>query len=222
VLCALLLALWTWSRGRFEWAGSIRLRRINPLEAAGIVLVAASLGMVFAVRGTETTFDNLRALGWYDAIPQLGLVVFVAGWWFGHLDSPPPRSIAAPSPRELVAAIIFAALLLVLQAPRVKRVIFQYNGLAAPNAAEGAFPGQLSSAGELYERARAQRQALKALDRLEQVAHPRGTAIRQDANRLTVPGMPTSADLSTMDLLYLSDTIGAFDQLPQVAVPSHE
>ena len=72
VLCALLAGVWAWSRRRFDRAARADVRRINPLEAAGAVLVVARFGMVFAVRGTETTFENLRALGWYDAIPQLG------------------------------------------------------------------------------------------------------------------------------------------------------
>jgi len=209
VLCALLVVLWTWSRRRFESGGSIRFRHINCLEAAGAVLVAASLGMVFAVRGTETTFDNLRALGWYDAMPELGLVLFVSGWWSGRLDSPPPWSIEAPPRRELLAVVLLAAFMLVLQAPRVGRVIFQYNGLAAPIAAEGPIPVQLDTPAELFERARAQRQALAALDRLEQAARRSGAAIRQDVSRVPVPGMPANkGELSTIDLLDLSDTTG--------------
>ena len=73
-----------------------RWPRVNPLEAAGAALVVANFGMIFAVRGTETTFDNLRALGWYDAIPQLGAVLFVCRVVVGTLPIASPRSIRRP------------------------------------------------------------------------------------------------------------------------------
>jgi hypothetical protein len=174
------------------------------------VLVAASFGMIFAVRGTETTFDNLRALGWYDAIPELGAVLFVSGWCSGHLESPPPKVIEPPRYRDLLVVVLIAAVMLVLQAPRVGRVIYLYDGLAAPYGPDGPSGVRRRTHAELAERARAQRQALAALDRLEQTARKRGigrAAISQEVSKVTVPGMPaTLAGLSAMDLLDVSDT----------------
>ena len=81
-------------------AGSRTWPRINPLEAAGAVLVIATFGLIFAARGTESDFDSLRGLGWYDAMAELGAVLFVAGWCAGALPSPPPAvDRAARAPR---------------------------------------------------------------------------------------------------------------------------
>ena len=190
VIGFVLAAIWVWTRRRLDPSGRCGLPRINPLEAAGAVLVAASFGMIFAVRGTESTFDGLRALGWYNAIPELGAVLFVAGWWSGPVESPPPRAIVPPGRLELLVFALFAAAMLVLQAPRVDRVIFQYDGLSAqygPNRSTARPPN-------FAEQARDQRRALAELDRLEQTARKSGVGrakIRPDADRVTVPGMPT-------------------------------
>jgi hypothetical protein len=168
----------------------------------------ANFAMIFAVRGTETTFDNLRALGWYDAIPQLGAVLFVAGWSSGKRESPLPRSIQPPRLRELGAVTMFAVVILLLQTPRARRVIFQYDGAAAPIAQEdsaGSGHGRLRSRAELVERAGSQRRALAELDRLEQAAGQDGrrrTTLRPTEDRIAVPGMPEHLpDFHASDLL---------------------
>ena len=169
--------LWGWTRTRLDPNRPPSIPRINPLEAAGAVLVASNFGMIYAVRGTETTFDGLRALGWYNAIPELGAVLFVAGWWSGQINSPPPRTIKPPLRIELLVFVLFAAAMLVLQAPRADRVIFQYDGLSA---IYGAGPSNRTP-GELAEQARAQRQSLHELDRLERSARSAGSAGRKSA-----------------------------------------
>ena len=93
---ALLAGFWAWSRRRSGPAGSSARTRINPLEAAGAVLVVATFGLIFAARGTESTFSSLRGLGWYDAMAELGAVLFVAGWCAGSSPSPPPSAIEPP------------------------------------------------------------------------------------------------------------------------------
>ena len=131
-----LAGLWIWSRTPVTPGGRLRLPRMNPLEAAGAALVVASFGMVFAVRGVETTFDNLRALGWYDAMPELGAVLFVSGWWSGPLESPPPKSLGVPRLQDLLAVAILAAAIFVLHEPRARRIIYRYDGAAAPLTTE--------------------------------------------------------------------------------------
>ena len=63
VFTALLAGLWAWSRWRPGADGSPTWPRINPLEAAGAVLVIATFGLIFAARGTESGFDSLRGAG---------------------------------------------------------------------------------------------------------------------------------------------------------------
>src|SRR5205814_6289353 len=114
VIVALLAGLWARSRRPFDAAGRRLWLRASSLEAAGAVLVVASFAMIFAVRGTETTFDNLRALGWYDAVPQLGAVLFGAGWLSGRSAPPPPRTVEPPRPRDILAVMLFAVVMLLL------------------------------------------------------------------------------------------------------------
>jgi hypothetical protein len=209
VLIAIPAGFWMQSRRRSEPPGPRRRPGLHPspLEAAGAVLVLANFAMIFAVRGTETTFDNLRTLGWYNAVPQLGAVLFAAGWWSGRPGpEPPPRTVEPPRLRDLLAATLFAVVLLLLQAPRADRVIFQYDGLAAPiPPVAGTTPGRARTRADLAERARSQRRALAELDRLEQAARQAGArieALQADADRASVPGLPADLpDLHASDLL---------------------
>ncbi len=171
VLCFGLACIWVLTRHRSTFPGRGFAFRANPLEAAGVVLAVASFGMVFAVRGTETTFDNLRALGWYDAIPQLGAVLFAAGWWSGPLDSTIPKTIEPPRPRDLRLVVLVIIVLLLLQTSRAHRVIFVYDGLAAEIVA-GDHPDRprFRSRADLAAEAAAQRCVLAQLDTIERTA----------------------------------------------------
>ena len=207
VLVAILAGFWMQSRRRSDPPGPSRRPGLpfSPLEAAGAVLVLANFAMIFAVRGTETTFDNLRTLGWYHAVPQLGAVLFAAGWWSGR-PGPPPRALEPPRLRDILAATLFAAVLLLLQAPRADRVIFRYDGLSAPiPPVAGTTPGRVRTRADLAERARSQRRALAELDRLEQAARQAGArieALPAVADRPWVPGMPANLpDFRASDLL---------------------
>ena len=93
---AILVGIWGWSRRRSHGASLGSWPRVNPLEAAGAVLVAASFGLIFAGRGVQSSFDGLRTMGWYDAMAELGAVLFALGWWCGPIESPPPRSVEPP------------------------------------------------------------------------------------------------------------------------------
>ena len=141
--CAMLAGLWIRSRSRAGPAGSRRPARVNPLEAAGAILVLATFGMIFSARGTEAGFENLRGLGWYDAMAELGAVLFVSGWCAGSLPSPPPAAIEPPARRELLVVVLFAAVIPgVAGAPRRSRHLRVSWGIGAPRAgfAEDAHP----------------------------------------------------------------------------------
>ena len=98
--------------------------------------------------------------------------------------------------------------MLALQAPRADRVIFEYDEMAAPLGDRLAEVRRRSrTPADLAAQARAQRQALAELDRLEQAAR-RGeidrAAIRRAIERAAVPGMPTPLpDFDPADLLDL-------------------
>ncbi|MDR3636042.1 MAG: hypothetical protein P4L84_19725 [Isosphaeraceae bacterium] len=69
-----LAAAWAWTRrGRGP---------IVPLEAAGATLVLLAYFVEWSARGYLPYDRSLReVVGWYDAVPQVGAVLFVAGWW---------------------------------------------------------------------------------------------------------------------------------------------
>ena len=196
VFCAMLAALWSWSRRRPGPADPRRWPRPNPLEASGAALVIVTLGLIFSARGTESEFDSLRGLGWYDAMAELGAVLFVCGWCAGTLPSPPPAAPAPPGRREWLGVVLFAGVMLALQAPRADRVIFEYDEMAAPTAPASPGPVALRTPGDLATQARAQREKLAPRDRLEPAA-PRGESSPADISRAVaganVPGMPTAS-----------------------------
>jgi hypothetical protein len=208
VVCAVLATIWFVSRRPSGPADSRSLPRINPLEAAGATLVITTYGLIFSARGTESNFDSLRALGWYDAMAALGAVLFGCGWYSGCLHSPPPRTLKPPGWLDVLRAVLFSLLMFVLQAPRAERVIFEYDEMAAP--VEPRLPAVVvvRSPADLAARATLQRHALAALDRLEAAAR-RGeidrAAIRQAIASTAVPGMPAPLpDFEPADLLDIS------------------
>ena len=133
VIVAILIGIWFWSGQRSGPDGTRSWPRINPLEAAGAVMIAGSLGMIYSVRGTLANFEELRTQGWYDTVALLGTVLFVAGWWSGPTTSPPPELEHAGRTRLLVS-VLMCGIIFLLQAPRVERVIYRYDGM-------GAWPG---------------------------------------------------------------------------------
>ena len=165
------------------------------------MLIVVAFGMTYTARGGYT-FENLRALGWYHAIPQLGAVLVAAGWWSRRQASPAPARAGVPSLRELSWGLALVVVLLLLQRPRANRVLFEYDGAAAPSGGELAAAGRSSgpaSRADLATRARAQRRVLERLDRLEEIARSRGIGrsdLRRVLGKVIVPGMPGAvADL---------------------------
>jgi hypothetical protein len=174
VILAIMALVWLWSRRRLDANGAGRWPRINPLEAAGAVLTAASLGMIYSVRGTLTSFDEMRTQGWYDAIAELGVVLFVFGWCARSIESPPPRALEYSGRRELLVAVLVGGVILVLQMPRVERVIFRYEGMGAPSGPDSPIHPLVRTEVDLARQARDQRRALAALDLMERTAREEG------------------------------------------------
>lgn len=222
VLLGIVVGIWLWSRRLKRGPSHQPQWRLNPLEAAGGTLIFTNFGLIFAARGLQMTYDNLRALGWYHAIAELGAVLFAAGWWSGQIDSPPPRSIEAPSYAKLGGAALFAAILFMMQAPRAQRVIFQYDGAASEVVAGSSVAGPRTSA-ELADRARLQRAALAKLDQAERLAREsrmsRGELLRS-LNLIDIPGIPLRAtDFDLADLLGLNEAESgaASERKPRIA-----
>jgi hypothetical protein len=108
------------------------LPRFRPLECAGAALVLSSYLIVWTFRGRED-YEFLRTINlrvfvpWYDAMPQIGMVLFVTGWWDAtrpNMARRPRRANAKPLTwLGSVGVCILAAALIALNRPRVDLLV---------------------------------------------------------------------------------------------------
>jgi hypothetical protein len=175
----------------------------NPLECAGAALVLGSYLVEWSFRG-YLEYHNLRTLNlraivpWYDLIPQLGAVLFAAGWWSGpRRAGGPPAPRAKParlSRRDALGLGVLALVLVVLNRPRVDALVRNSAPALLPSERELFMTDRLQTlraSALLVNQADWQRQYLRRLDRAEPVA--RRLRIGRDAIRaafghLWVPG----------------------------------
>ncbi len=189
VLSGVVLAAWLVRRFRAQ-TGAVR-SLWNPLTAAGAAIVVINYMLIFSTRGRSLGYEHLRNLGWYDAVPQIGAVLWVAGVWAGPRVPCWHRPLEPPSPRGLSCAVAFAALLFIMQAPRARRILFEYDGMAARVARLGAPRNALAI--DWPARAREQRSVLARFDRIErdQERDPVSRAeLARHVSQLNVPGAP--------------------------------
>lgn len=165
VIC--LAIAWFWFRGG--------LRRPNRFEAAGAVLVLGSYLMVYYFRG-YMAYEHMRVVGWYNAIPQIGSILYVAGWWARSRVSDPPEPVAQPPRwtfRSLIVVVCVSCGLLVLHLPRATRLFVDGAPKMSENeAAMFPTPELQRLRAVLYadEHAIRQRRALVRLEGAEQTA----------------------------------------------------
>lgn len=166
-LLLLLAGAWGTTRGR-PW-------RLSPLEAAGGATVALGGALVYTARG-YFPFEQLRDLQWYQAVPQIGGVLFFAGWWAG-------RSEGAPAGRgrttrgELCVVVGFLAIILAIQMPRVRaNLVASVPAMTASERARFPVPTlqRLRARYLRSERASRQRRDLAKLDQAEALARSEG------------------------------------------------
>jgi hypothetical protein len=211
------IILGSWGFHRLRQGG---LRAFNPLECAGVALVLASYLVEWTFRG-YMDFRYLRTINmgmivpWYDTVPQVGAVLFLAGWWAGPRCSSRPlapvRSVSFPRHRGVIAILGLMAILMVLNAPRVD--LLWRNWVPPPTVSElkpDRFPTvhlqDLRATLLLLERAEWQRRHLLRLDQAQQVGSRLGIGldgIRATFGRLDAPDLPN--DYDTIGLLDLPD-----------------
>ena len=174
--------LHTWSsRGRAGW---------NALEVSGAFIAIGGCLLVFFFRG-NLPYSSLRAYGWYHAIPQLGAILFGAGWWTAVSAALPERM----SLGQAAAVLVFTFLFFLIQMPRAAQQLIQ----SAPELAvreTGLFPSTELLAGraryfkvELHER---QLRALVRLDRLDRLLTELNASpelLRGAFGRVMLPGL---------------------------------
>ncbi len=205
-LLVLLMAAWAWTRGR-PW-------KFNPLEAAGASTVLFGFALVYTARGYYP-YEQLRDLHWYHAVPQIGAVLFVAGWWAGRGG----REAASTGRRGMTrgeALVVVGALAITqtLQAPRVRDNLSA--SVPSMTASERVrFPiatlQRLRARYLVSERAGRQRRDFAKLDQAE--ARTRSEGWSRDAIRAAIGG-PTGPKLS----IGFAKAVG-FDPVALLALP---
>lgn len=208
VLTLGLVAAWAWTR---RGAG-----RIRPLEAAGGIVILFSFLLVYYFRG-NFAYENLRDLGWYHAIPQVGGVLLAAGWWEAAR-----RARTGPSRLTRRGAAVVMALglaLLLTQEPRALRRLLERAPKMTPSEARRFLLTELKrvrAVGLLEEERARQVRALRRLDLAEDTARRLGigrAAIRAAFGRVIVPGIPEKQrGTDAVDLLRLPEEGAVSDQ----------
>ena len=183
VLVSALIGLWAWSRGGFS--------RITPLEASGAVMAVGSYLLVYFFRG-NLPFSSLRPLGWYHAIPQVGAVLFAAGWW----DALRPTAPLGLTRRQVLGVLGFVGSICLLQSPRAERILLQYAPPLSPSEAKFFLIAELQRFRALYFREESLNRQIRALARLEK-ANPVAArlklgpkTLRRIYGRVLMPGIP--------------------------------
>jgi hypothetical protein len=172
-------------------------RRINPLEAAGATIALGGGLIEYTFRG-NTPFHSVRILGWYHAIPELGALLFAAGWWTAVFPVRPGR-ISRGQAAALLGLIVG---LCAAHLPRAQRIL----RAGAPPLAPGkrsAFSTieRLEARARYYKAEARQRQIrlLARLDRIDRILAGIGASpddLRDLFGRVLVEGMSTD-DLRT-------------------------
>lgn len=178
-------------------------RTPGPLERAGVALIALSYVAEYGIRGYKP-FAELRgvAVPWYNTIPHVGFVLFLAGWARGSATAGGIRELTW---RGALAALAFQAFLMGMNAPRVLGL---WDANLAPMSVEDARRAYLEP-GYRRERAlrmaadwaRRQRRDLSRLDRAEAEARRLGIgreAIRAAFGRVHVSELPEPYDAADM------------------------
>jgi hypothetical protein len=194
--CALGLCWLAAARGR-AWP--------RPLEAAGASLIVLPYLLAFALR-SRYTFENLRNLGWYDTLPQVGLVLLFVGCCSAPAGAG-PGAPQRPGWRALFGLVGLVLVMFILQRPRVeKQVIAEAPALTASEQPMFPIPElqRLRARYLLSELADWQRLTLIRLELAADEARRVGIgreAIRRVTGRVTVPDWPASlTEIDGLDL----------------------
>ncbi len=183
-LLVFLTALHAWSRGG--------LGRLNSLEAAGLTMALVCYMMEFTLRG-HLAYGQLRLLSWYNAVPQVGMVLFAAGWW--SAVRPGGSGSRRLTRRQALGVLGFIVVAFAVHNPRAQMQIVAEAPPFRPNQAD-AFPtAELRPGRALDHKAEYRRRQLRALarlDRLDRVlarANASPDTLRDIARRVVIPGI---------------------------------
>jgi hypothetical protein len=179
--------LWTFRKGC----------KPTPLECAGGVIVGVGYLISWTFRGYYTWVNLRGVVPWYDAIPHLGAVLFVAGWWSRVWDResrPLPLSWGGA-----IGVVILTAALLAVHEPRATHLFIaelpkmtEAEALAFPVVELQRLRCVLYA--EILQNW--QREHFTRLDRAESIAAHHGIGldlIHEAFGRVLTPGLPKKA-----------------------------
>ena len=168
------------------YAGRSRERLLGPLESAGAAIVISAYMVEWTFRG-YMDFQFLRTINlrfivpWYDSIPQIGAVLFLAGWWNSRRSvlpaGQPPASPQPPSRLACLCIGLLIAVLIGLNRPRVDELVRATVAPLFPSERELLALPRLQTMRAnvlLIDQAEWQRSHLRRLDQCEEIARRMG------------------------------------------------
>jgi hypothetical protein len=198
LLSAFLFLAWT----RRVWS-SRQPALFGPLESAGAVMVFVAYAVEWTFRG-YLDFQFLRTINlrfivpWYDSIPQIGVVLLLAGWWHNQRGNAGPRTpqkrAVMPSRPATLRLSVLAIVLISLNRPRVEDLVRATVPALSPSERQRFPIARLQTMRAnvlLIDRALWQRRSLRRLDRAQLVAMRNGwgkDAIRAAFGHRFIPG----------------------------------
>jgi hypothetical protein len=191
----LLAVVYAWSRrGAGPW---------NSLEATGAAIAIGSCLLIYFFRG-NLPYSSLRRLGWYHAIPQVGAILFAAGW-LAALRSPAAQRMTLA---DAAAVLAFVVLLCWIQIPRAEQHLIQSAPPLAPGEADGFPTSSLLAArasyfkSEFHQRQHRALVRLDSLDRLLAGLKASPESLRGAFGRISFPGIAeTQLNCDALSLL---------------------
>jgi hypothetical protein len=239
ILGASLSRLWLGRRaagqgdGPTHERGAANQRRwaLSPLECAGAALVVGSYLVEWAFRG-YMEYRYLRTINmrfivpWYHVIPQIGAVLWLAGWWSEMRPaSTQPHGATKTIPLTRwggLGLVLLIGTLMLLNRPRVDFLVRQSVPPLLPSEQKRWPLARLQMMRAnivLQSRSDWQRATLRRLDRAQELTSRLG--LGRDAIRSAFghPYLPGSVGALRPELYDLYDTVALLD-LPEHARPA--
>lgn len=215
VLTLGLLILWLARPGNPRFgkdASRTPRRRFEPLECAGITLIAGAYLVEWSFRG-YLEYRFLRTLNlrfivpWYDAIPQIGLVLTLAGW--RPRVGRPTRRLIPLTRRDGLVVLALSLALVLMNKPRVDALLRASFPPMLPSEIAQLPTARLQTmraSALLGEEAEWQHAYLLRLDMAESVARRLGVGREGVREAVGHPWVPGSIGLLSPKLYDLYDS----------------
>jgi hypothetical protein len=175
------------------WLLSKHRLRPSPLEVAASLMIVLGFSLAYVFRG-NWAFESLRSLSWYQAIPQLGLVLLV-GTRAGRGTMPASERLKIG---QFATILVLALALIILHEPRMRHILHSETPGLTPSESF-AFeiePMRSSRARHLSEERMARQQRfMKRLDQAREIVLKNQIPVNEIPavfGPILGPGMPTN------------------------------